>query len=135
MRHTLIPTIAAAALMLGGMTASAQYRPRLDSSYQVQDERAAQDHDRLLDRVRADLDRAHAGTLPLTAGRSRVNIAQDAINRCQRSVAVGDYDRRQFEDSITAIQRVADNRLSDRSRNNLLDDMHELRRLQESLDQ
>jgi len=134
MRHTLISTIAAAALMLGGMTASAQYRPRLDP--QAQDERQARDQDRLFDRVRADLDRAYAATVPLTADRSRLNIAQDAISRCQRSVAVGEYDRRQFEDGIAAIQRVADlNRLSDQSRNNLLDDMHDLRRLQESLEQ
>jgi len=121
---------------VGGPDSVGQYRPRPDSSYQVQDQREAQDHGRLFDRVRADLDRAHGGTLPSTADRSRVNIAQDAISRCQRSVAVGEYDQRQFEDSITAIQRVTDlNRLSDQSRNNLLDDMHDLRRLQESLDQ
>jgi hypothetical protein len=68
--------------MLMGMTASAQYRPRPDYSYQAQDEREAQDHDRRFDRVRGDLDRAHSGTLPLTADRSRVNIAEDAISRC-----------------------------------------------------
>jgi len=119
-----------------GTGASAQYRPRIDGSYQAQYQREVQDHDRLFDRVLGDLDRAHAGALPMSADRSRVNIAQDAVTRYQRLVANGDYDRRQFEDTVAAIQRVADlNRISDQSRNNLLDDMHDLRRLQESLEQ
>lgn len=40
----------------------------------------------------------------------------------------GDYDRRTFDDAIGAIERVVDsNRLSARDRDNLIDDVQQLR--------
>jgi hypothetical protein len=60
----------------------------------------------MIDRIRGDLDRAHAGTVPFTADRNRVARARDQVSDSQRSLASGDYDRRQFDDTIASIQRV-----------------------------
>ena len=47
------------------------------------------------------------------------------------AVASGEYDRHQFDEAIVAVQRVADlNRLSDRNRDYLREDVGELRELQ-----
>jgi len=85
--------------------------------------------------VRSDLDRAHAGTLPLTADRSRVVKAREDVRECEHILTAGDYDSRQFDEAIVSIQRVADlNRLSDHNRDNLLDDIRDLRQLQSRLE-
>jgi hypothetical protein len=135
MRHSLIKTIAASGLLLSGSIAAAQYQPRAPYSFsQVQDEREVLHHDQVFDRVQGDLARAHSGALPFTADRDRVARAQDEVNHCQRAVATGDFDRRDFDQAIGAIQRVTDlNRLSDRTRDFLLADVRELRDLQDHL--
>jgi len=58
MRYSLIQAIAAAGLLLVGSTATAQYRSH--EQYTYQDNR----EDRTFDRVRGDLDRTDAGTVP-----------------------------------------------------------------------
>jgi len=137
MKHLLIKTLAGSGLLLISLTASGQYYPRPDYR-QVQDERDAQEareHNRVFERVRSDLDRAHAGTLPLTADRSRVVKAREDVRECERILTAGDYDRRQFDEAIVSVQRVADlNRLSDHNRDNLLDDIRDLRQLQSRLE-
>ena len=47
-------------------------------------------------------------------------------------MAAGDYESRYCDDAIAATQQIADlNRVSDRTREYLLDDTHDLRRLQD----
>src|SRR5580658_87164 len=66
--------------------------------------------------------------VPFTAERNRVIMARDLVNDFQHALADGDFDRRQFDDTISSIQRVADmNRLSDATRSYLLDDVRQLR--------
>jgi hypothetical protein len=127
MRYSLIQAIAAAGLLLLGTTATAQYRPHVQYTYQDNRE------NRTFDRVRDDLDRAHASTLPSTPDRNRVLFAQSQLNLAQQAWAEGDYNSsREVDEAIVAIQRVADlNQLSERMRNNLLEDAHDLRSLQE----
>jgi hypothetical protein len=135
MKHLLIKTLAGSGLFLMSLTASAQYQPQYppppDPRYQVQDQREVQAQGRLFDRIRGDLDRARAGTIPFTADRNRVSMAQDMVNDCQRALANGEYDRRQFDDTVASIQRVADmDRLTDTTRSYLLDDARQLRDLE-----
>jgi hypothetical protein len=135
MRRLLIHTLAGAGLLLTAVTASAQYPQEPPSRSRIPDEREDQDHNRLFDRVRTDLDHAHEGTLPVSADRSRVGIAQEQIDRCQRAINNGDYDKRMFDDTVASVQRVIDlNRLSDQNRGYLSDDIRELVRLQSRLD-
>jgi len=126
MRHLLRNAVAASGLLLLSLTASAQYQPPENRQYQS--EREAREFDRLFDRVRSDLDRAYVATLPFTEDRSRVNRAREEVNECQHRMAAGDYDRRQFDEAIVAIERVVDvNRLSERNRQYLSDDLRQLR--------
>jgi hypothetical protein len=130
MKHLLIKTLAGSGLLLMTLTASGQYYPRIDRE-QIQDEREAREHSRVFDRVRGDLDHAQAGALPFTTDRTRVMRAREEVNELQRMLSAGDYDRRQFDEAIVAVQRVAQlNRLSDNSRDMLLDDVRDLRRVQ-----
>jgi hypothetical protein len=133
MRHLIIRTIAASGLLLaGGLAANAQYQPRtVQYQYQDREQRDDRYNDRLFDRVRGDLERAHASTLPFSADRSRVTEAEQLVNACERRVNSGDFDRRDFYQAINAMQRVADmNRLSDRNRDDILGDARELREMQ-----
>jgi len=131
MRHLLIKTIASSGLLLFGLTASGQYPPRSDDRYE---ERDARNYDRFFDRVRNDLDRASDFSLPFTGERSRVTRARQEIGECYRAVMAGDYDRRTFDEAVGAIQRVVDlNRLSEQSRDNLVDDMQQLREVESRL--
>ena len=126
MKQIWIKSLAGSGLLLLTLTASGQYRqnPQYPDRYQVQNEREAREHDRLFNRLRDDLDRAHASALPFSADRDRVIMARDRVDACQRAVAVGDYDRRMFDDTIIAIQRVVElNRLSDETHNYLVDDL------------
>ena len=132
MKNLLIRAAACSGLFILTMTANAQYQPREDQyRYQTQGEREARNIDHLFDRLRVDLDRVHAGTLPFTGDRSRVVMAREKVNDCQRMVNSGDYDRSTFNQTVSAIQRVVDlNRLSDQNRNDLVADISELRNLQ-----
>jgi hypothetical protein len=134
MRHLWIKTLAGSGLLLMTLTANAQYQPRYDSRYDyryTQDERATQTNHRILDRTRDDLDNATSVALPFTGDRSRAVRAREEINECRELLASGDYDRRQFDQAVAAIQRVVDmNRMSDRNRDNLRDDIRDLRDLQ-----
>ena len=135
MRHLLIKTLAGSGLLLLTLTASGQNPPRNEYGYQM-DQREARDYDRFFERVRGDLDRASAAALPFTDERDRVTRAREEVSECQRALMAGDYDRRTFDEAIFAIQRVVDlNRLSDRNRDYLLDDVRELRHLRSRLEE
>lgn len=137
LKHLLVKTLAGCGMFLLPLTASAQTqaRPPITDRNQAQDDREARDNDRLFDRLRGDLDRAQAATLPYSTDRSRVTTARDRLDACARLVNDGDYDRRLFTDTITAIQRVVElNRLSDQTRNYLIGDLNQLQSLQARLE-
>ena len=130
MRH-IMKVVAVSGLLLFGLTANAQYRPRGYAGYQDRDEDRDRDRDRtrFFDRVRADLDRAEATTLPYTGDRARIDRARAEVNEVQRKVDAGIYDRRDLDDAIIAVQRVVDDNhmLSDSNRDYLAADLNHMR--------
>jgi hypothetical protein len=121
--------LAASGLLLFGLTANAQYRPRGDAGYQDRDEDRGRERARFFERVRADLDRAEATTLPYTGDRARIARARDEVNAVQRKLEAGIYDRRDLDDAIVAVQRVVDDNhmLSDSNRDFLSADLNHMR--------
>ena len=136
MRHLLIKSLSGAGLFLMSLTASGQSYPRPDYRYTTpRDEREMREHNRLFERAQVDLDRASTNSPRFSVDRARVARAREEVSECQRLVASGEYDRHQFDEAIVAVQRVADlNRLSDRNRDYLRDDVRELRELQLQLE-
>lgn len=138
MKHLLMKTIAGSGFLLMSLTASAQYLPRQDypDHYQAQVDRdGAQRQNQVLDRIRTDLDRVRDDTLPFTPARDRVIRAQERVNACQRSLNTGTYDRRTFDDTISALQTVVDaNHLTDQGQQYLRDDIRDLSRLEAELE-
>ena len=127
MRNLFIMNLAGASLALFTMTANAQYQPR-DYRYERNDDR----REWIFNRLRADLDRAEANVLPFvgdfTGDRSRISRARQEVSEFQRTWAFGDYDQRDLNQAIRAVQDVVDeNNLSDRTRSALLMDLNRLR--------
>ena len=115
MRSVVISTLAATGLLMFGLAASAQ-------------EYGQWEHGRFFDRVRADLDRAAASTIPFTGDRDRIATVQRDLNEFQRERANGNYDPAELDRMIWALQRVVDsNRMPDYDRNLLTGDLRELR--------
>ena len=115
MRRVLISTLASTGLLLFGLAAHAQ-------------EYGGGERGHLFDRVRADLDRAAASSVPFTGDRDRISIARRDMNEFQRERANGNYDPAELDRMIGALQRVVDsNRMPDPDRNLLIADLHELR--------
>lgn len=132
MKNLLVRTLVGSSLLLGGLTANAQYERPRDYGYQDREYRG---HTQLLGRVQADLDRVEAGTLPFTGDRSRIIAVRQQVNAFQRRLADGEYDRRELDNAITGIERVVDmNRMSDSRRDDLVSDLARLRELRERLD-
>lgn len=135
MKHLLIKTLAGFAIMLLPLTASAQYPapPQGSDREQAQERSEARENDRIFDRIRNDLDHAHTGLMPgvFNPERSRVALARKKAEDCRRAIDDGQYDRRLFDEAVDAVQKVIDlNRLSDKTRNFLVDDVTQLRTLQ-----
>ena len=86
-----------------------------------------------LDRVRGDLDRAerHLDYLPGEEMR-RFHHTRDAINRFQRDWERGHYDGRALDEAIGNLNALVErSRLHQRDRDNLADDVRQLRELRE----
>jgi hypothetical protein len=121
MRH-LITTLATG-ILLFGMTAAAQYRfLSPDSDRQ----------DQLFEHLRADLSIANTVATPLTGDLSRIERAVEALNSLQYQVDRGDYNLRQFDQAIRAVQEVMRQNatLPNRTLDNLSDDLGQLRVLE-----
>ena len=136
MRQLLVKSLAGSGLLLMTLTASGQWYPRPDYRYTIsQDGREAREQSRVFDRAQGDLDQAHSVSLPFTDDRNRIIAAQAQVGECQRLVASGEYSRRQLDEAIIAVQRVADmNRMSDRNRDSLRDDVRDMQQLQSLLE-
>ena len=118
MRH-LITTLAAAGMLLFSMDAAAELS---DSGRQ----------DQLFDRLRADLSNANATAMPLTGDFSRIDNARVEVSILQNSVDRHDYDLRQFDRAIRAVQEVVNQNttLSPRTMDALSDDVAGLHALE-----
>ena len=129
MRNLLIQSLVGSGLLLGGLTASAQYQPPPQSRY------GYESNDQVLNRVRSDLDRAEDRSIPFTADRGRLTAAREQISAFQRRLDEGNYDGRELDNAINSIRRVVDlNRMSDRTRENLTDDLARMRQMRDRLE-
>jgi hypothetical protein len=126
--------------MLFGLTASMQaQRPRDDDSYHRDRDdyyRGDQWRARMFDRIRDDLN--HVQTTWFSGGgdQYRIDKAKQELNELQTAMAEHRYNERSLEDVVAAMQRVvSDNRLSDRDRSILNDDLARLRQFRERHDE
>jgi hypothetical protein len=140
MKHLLIRTVAGTGLMLFGLTASMQaQRPRDDDSYHRDRDdyfRGDQWRARMFDRVRDDLN--HVQTTWFSGGgdQYRIDRAKQELNELQTAMVEHRFNERALDDVINAMQRVvSDNRLSDRDRSILNDDLARLRQFRERHDE
>ena len=135
MKHFLMSALAGSGLLFMTIPAQAQYQPDSVSSYhQIQYQREATSHDRLFDQMRDDLALASTTATPFSGDRDRVAIARDQLNQLQHAVDTGEYDGLTFSQTISAMQRVVDlNRMTDRNRDYLVNDIGQLRDLEAQL--
>lgn len=140
MKHLILRTVAGTGLMLFGLTASMQaQRPRDDDSYHRDRDdyfRGEQWRARMFDRVRDDLN--HVQTTWFSGGgdQYRIDRAKQELNELQTAMAEHRYNERALDDVVNAMQRVvSDNRLSDRDRSILNDDLARLRQFRERHDE
>lgn len=126
--------------MLFGLTASMQaQRPRDDDSYHRDRDdyfRGDQWRARMFDRVRDDLN--HVQTTWFSGGgdQYRLDRAKQELNELQTAMAEHRFNERALDDVVNAMQRVvSDNRLSDRDRSILNDDLARLRQFRERHDE
>jgi hypothetical protein len=86
---------------------------------------------RLFDRLNTDLDRATAASVPSEGDRNRVDLAKRQISEIKSRLDKGNYEHRDMEEAINAVQRILSvNRLSREDRHFLRDDLAALRELQ-----
>jgi hypothetical protein len=135
MRCFLSKALIGSGLLLFGLVAQAQYGPRYGGDYPNYGQREAREHGWIFDRVRGDLDRAEASTLPFSGDRNRIERARVELNELQSSWNAGENNWREFNEAVTALQRVMDvNRMSDRTRDFLAGDLNRLRDMRSRLD-
>ena len=140
MKHLLLRTVAGTGFMLFGLTASMQaQRPRDDDSYHRDRDdyfRGDQWRARMFDRVRDDLN--HVQTTWFSGGgdQYRIDKAKQELNELQTAMVEHRFNERALDDVVNAMQRVvSDNRLSDRDRSILNDDLARLRQFRERHDE
>jgi hypothetical protein len=136
MKHLLLRTVAGTGLILFGLTASAQaQRPRDDDSYHRDRDdyyRGDQWRARMFERMRDDLNHVQTLWFPGSGDEYRLARAKQELNDLQSALADHRYAEREVDDVINAMQRVvSDNRLSDRDRAILNDDLARLRQFRE----
>jgi len=83
---------------------------------------------RLFERIREDLDHVQSGAFPFGADQYRLARTKQELDELQSKLAAGRYDERELDEVIAAMDRVVrDNRLSNRDRDVLTDDLGRLR--------
>ncbi len=83
---------------------------------------------RFFERIREDLDHVQSGAFPFGADQYRLARTRQELDELQSKLAAGRYDERELDEVIAALDRVVrDNRLSNRDRDVLSDDMNRLR--------
>jgi len=130
MSQLLIKSICSG-LLLCGLTVAQQYPPRADDRYREDRDRTdTRDPAAFMERIRADLDRAQSTASPFSDDGYRIDRVRDQMSDFQRRLDAGTYDSRQVNEMIVSLQRVVDNnRVYDRVRESLIDDLARLRDL------
>lgn len=83
---------------------------------------------RFFERIREDLDHVQSGAFPFGADQYRLARTRQELDELQSKLAAGRYDERELDEVIAAMDRVVrDNRLSNRDRDVLSDDVNRLR--------
>jgi len=83
---------------------------------------------RFFERIREDLDHVQSGAFPFGADQYRLTRTRQELDELQSKLAAGRYDERELDEVIAAMDRVVrDNRLSNRDRDVLSDDLNRLR--------
>jgi hypothetical protein len=83
---------------------------------------------RFFERIREDLDHVQSGAFPFGADQYRLARTRQELDELQSKLAAGRYDERELDEVIAAMDRVVrDNRLSNRDRDVLSDDLNRLR--------
>ena len=81
----------------------------------------------LFDRIREDVDRVQANTPTFSADEFRLARVKQDLSELQRDAAAGRFENKDLDDVTSAIRRViADNRMPDRDRRLLSDDLNRL---------
>ena len=135
-KQILMKAVASAGILFCGLTANAQYQPQYPNRYEQYPNRYEQrrhdiqEQNRLFDRVRADLDQAASSFTNGPGDRFRLNAARQQVNDIQNLVSSGNFDERELQQAIGALRRVVNNnRLSDRTRDDLERDLERMREL------
>jgi len=124
---------------------------RRDEGYRGEDRRPAgdqyqEDRDRFFQReewrrnffqrVREDVEHLEHSTIPFTGDRARLGRTAMELNELQGKLAEGRYDERQLDDVMAALSSVVqNNRLSERDRDILNDDLRRMREFRERHDE
>ena len=83
---------------------------------------------RIFERVRQDLDHVRAETFARGGDQYRIGQALQELDEMQGKLAAGRYDERELDDVLVTLRNVVrDNRMSQRDREILADDMDRLR--------
>ncbi len=138
MRSLLMTVLAGSGLLLCCLTASAQDRDRDRDDYYrnnqygyQQQQQYGGEHVWLFNRLRRDLDRVSANAVPGTGDQMRIDRARQEINELQERVNSGNYDDRDLQEAVRAVDRVMDqNHMPDWARNRLSDDLNRLREIE-----
>jgi hypothetical protein len=87
---------------------------------------------RLFDRVREDIDQVQARTPVFSSDDFRLGRAKEELTQLQKDAATGNFIDRDLDDVISTVQRVVmDNRMPERDRAMLTDDLNRLRDFRE----
>jgi hypothetical protein len=87
-------------------------------------------------RVREDVEHLEHSTIPFTGDRARLTRTANELNELQGKLAQGRYDERQLDDVMAALSSVVqNNRLSERDRDILNDDLRRMREFRERHDE
>lgn len=90
---------------------------------------------RLVDRVHEDLDHAYRAARFSGSERDRLNDAEKKLREFASKWDRGHFDKDELDDSISRLQHVLDNnRLPERERAALSDDVNQLREMREAWD-
>ncbi|HEY6344603.1 MAG TPA: hypothetical protein VIY49_24175 [Bryobacteraceae bacterium] len=87
---------------------------------------------RLFDRVREDIDQVQARTPVFSSDEFRLGRAKEQLTQLQKDAATGKFVDRDLDEVIGTLQRVvSDNRMPERDRAMLTDDLNRLRDFKE----
>ena len=135
MQKHLLRVIICGSGLLMAMTAYAQDRDdryRDEDSYHREARSDSWWRGRLFERVRGDLEHVQSASSGFRGDQYRLDRVMQELNELQEKYAAKGYDQPELDDVINALQRVvSDNRLAERDRDMLNNDLSRLREFRE----